>query len=181
MGIGHLPVPVQAGWELGHSSVIIASMNRKNKTQKIRIFIVSAIVMLAIDLLTKYWAAYLCSGTIVIIKNWFSLHFHTNRGIALGIEFGQWPQIIISATVIGILFHWGTKWFINEKRNPFLNPFLLGIIIGGALGNLINRVSLGYVIDFIDLKPIPVFNLADTAITLGLLALLLLTLKNQKS
>jgi len=79
--------------------------------------------------------------------------------------------------IIGVLVYLGYKHLFNERKYGRFNEHLLGIIVGGALGNLINRVYLGYVIDFIVLKPFPVFNIADIGITLGLVILFLSTLR----
>jgi signal peptidase II len=59
---------------------------------------------------------------------------------------------------------------------PLIVRAALGLVLGGALGNLIDRVRLGYVVDFIDLRWWPVFNLADSAIVVGVLLLLLYSL-----
>lgn len=67
---------------------------------------------------------------------------------------------------------------MENKRNAFLNQVLLGIITGGAVGNLINRIHLGYVIDYISIPPFPVFNLADTGITVGLIMIYIINAKN---
>ena len=138
-------------------------------------FILSAFSWLAIDLTTKQYALSGQEGPVVLIKNFFYLSFQTNRGIAFGILLGHIIQVIASILILGFLVYFGFKYILNSKRNSFLNQFLLGIIVGGAFGNLINRIQLGYVIDFIVLKPFPVFNIADLGITIGLLALFLLT------
>ena len=83
----------------------------------------------------------------------------------------------LSFVASGLLIYFGFKYILIKKRNTFLNQFLLGIIVGGATGNLINRNQLGDVIDFIALKPIPIFNFADIVITVGLIVLFLTTLK----
>jgi len=115
-----------------------------------------------------------------IINNILSISHQTNKGVAFGIQFGQSAQIILSIVIISLLMIMGFKWFFIKNRNTFLNQILLGIIVGGAIGNLWNRIQLGYVIDFIALKYIPVFNIADIGITLGLIALSLLNIKDIK-
>ena len=146
----------------------------KLKVIQYRVFIVSAILWLAIDLISKYYVLRSDFDSIVFIKNFFYLSLQSNRGIAFGIPMNYSLQLITSIIVLGILIYVGFKYLLPQKRNAFLNQFLLGIIIGGAFGNLINRIHLGYVIDFIVLKPFPVFNIADIGITIGLIILFFL-------
>ena len=150
---------------------------KKLKLRQYRVFIVSAIAWLAIDLLTKYYLLNADIHKIVLLDNFLYLSLQKNTGIAFGIQIGYLIQIIASVFILGLLIHFGFKYLLPQKRNSFLNQFLLGIIVGGALGNLINRIHLSYVIDFIALKPFPVFNIADIGITLGLITLFFLTYK----
>ena len=100
---------------------------------------------------------------------------HTNQGVAFGLYFGHVIQIIISIIIVILLTLAGFKYL--STKNKFYSYALLGIIIGGAIGNVVNRIHLGYVIDFIYIWPIPVFNIADVGITLGLIVLFLINLK----
>jgi signal peptidase II len=95
-----------------------------------------------------------------------------NRGIAFGLAGGAGPPLVVvtlvALGVVGYLF----------SRNP-ARPWMwvaVGLLVGGALGNLVDRVRLGHVTDFIDLPPWPPFNLADVAITFGVILLVLLYL-----
>jgi len=134
-------------------------------------------VWLGIDLSTKIGVSSADFGTKIFIKDFFYLTPHHNQGVAFGLFFGQWPQIILSLAILGALVIYATHDEGGRKTNRFLRQALLGIIMGGAIGNLVNRIWLGYVIDFIYLKPFPVFNFADIGITLGLLSLFLIALK----
>lgn len=146
------------------------------------VFIVSALAWLAMDLASKYYVLKGGFGPVVFIKDFFYLSLQANKGVAFGIVFGYGFQILASVIILSLLIYLGFKYLFPEKRNAFLNQLLLGIIVGGAIGNLVNRVHLGYVVDFIILKPFPVFNIADIGITLGLLILFFLTLqKNIKT
>jgi signal peptidase II len=139
----------------------------------------SLALWLGADLLTKAWASSAELGKMVFIDRFFYFTLHHNAGVAFGIHFGQWPQIILSIVILVALTVFTIQQKTPGERNGFLRLALLGIIMGGALGNLANRIWLGYVIDFIYLKPIPVFNIADIGITLGLTALMLLSLKKE--
>ena len=137
----------------------------------------SLVAWLGIDLITKIGVLSANFGGKIFIKDFFYLTVHYNQGVAFGFFFGQWPQIILSLAILGALVFYAVHEENVLKTNGFLRQSLLGIIMGGAIGNLANRIWLGYVIDFIYLKPFPVFNFADLGITLGLLTLFLITLK----
>jgi len=108
----------------------------------------------------------------VFIKDLFYLVApHQNDGIAFGIDIPMPVQILGSLVILYFVFKIGTDYFSGLKKPPALESYLLGAVIGGGLGNLIDRVWHGYVVDFIVLGPIPIFNVADIGITVGLLAL----------
>lgn len=119
-----------------------------------------------------------------IIKGIFHLTLIHNRGAAFGILKDQTPLFIITSISAVILICLSLKTRENRKFSiyPVRNiasakgdgkisngvySLSLAFILGGALGNLIDRVSLGYVVDFLDFRIWPVFNIADSAITVG--------------
>jgi signal peptidase II len=92
-----------------------------------------------------------------------------NSGIAFGL-FAQATAVVIVLT--GIAIAWMLFFFARSgARHPVL-PVALGLVIGGSMSNLVDRVRLGYVTDFIDLRWWPAFNLADSFIVIGVLVLL---------
>jgi signal peptidase II len=100
----------------------------------------------------------------------FSIHHVTNSGIAFGL-FASATPIVILLTALAVA--WMLYFFARSgSRHPVL-PVALGLVIGGSVSNLIDRVRLGHVTDFIDLKYWPAFNLADSFIVIGVAALLL--------
>ena len=100
----------------------------------------------------------------------FSIHHVTNSGIAFGL-FASATSLVILLT--GLAVAWMLYFFARSgSRHPVL-PVALGLVIGGSVSNLIDRIRLGHVTDFIDLKYWPAFNLADTFIVVGVAALLL--------
>jgi len=100
----------------------------------------------------------------------FSIHHVTNSGIAFGL-FASATSIVILLT--GLAVAWMLYFFARSgSRHPVL-PVALGLVIGGSVSNLIDRVRLGHVTDFLDFKYWPAFNLADTFIVVGVAALLL--------
>jgi signal peptidase II len=100
----------------------------------------------------------------------FSIHHVTNSGIAFGL-FASATPIVILLTALAVA--WMLYFFARSgSRHPVL-PVALGLVIGGSVSNLIDRVRLGHVTDFIDLKYWPAFNLADSFIVAGVAVLLL--------
>ena len=130
-------------------------------SEKRRETIVFVAILLA-DRLSKYLSCrYMHDGaSIPIIPNIFHITLVRNTGAAFGILRG-YASIFIAITIvtIGLLVS-----YIKEKDVNRL-PFIL--ILAGAVGNLIDRFSFGYVIDFIDLRVWPVFNISDAVITIG--------------
>jgi signal peptidase II len=100
----------------------------------------------------------------------FSIHHVTNSGIAFGL-FASATSIVILLTSLAVA--WMLYFFARSgSRHPIL-PVALGLVMGGSLSNLVDRVRLGHVTDFLDLRYWPAFNLADTFIVVGVAALLL--------
>ena len=92
-----------------------------------------------------------------------------NSGIAFGL-FASATVVVILAT--GIAVAWMLVFFARSgARHPVL-PVALGLVIGGSVSNLLDRVRLGYVTDFLDFRYWPAFNLADSFIVIGVLVLL---------
>jgi signal peptidase II len=131
-----------------------------------------AIVFAAIaaDQLTKYIVAsqlQLDDGVHVLGPFW--IHHVQNSGIAFGL-FASATAVVIVFTAIAVA--WMLVFFGRSgARHPIL-PVALGLVIGGSTSNLLDRVRLGYVTDFLDLRYWPAFNLADSFIVVGVLVLL---------
>jgi signal peptidase II len=102
----------------------------------------------------------------------FSIHHVTNSGIAFGLFASATPIVIV---LTGLAVAWMLGFFGRSgARHPIL-PVSLGLVIGGSVSNLVDRVRLGHVTDFLDLRFWPAFNLADSFIVIGV-GILLLTL-----
>jgi signal peptidase II len=131
-----------------------------------------AATVAALDQVTKEVAlASLKDGPIDLIPGIVTLRLTLNPGGAFGVG-REWPGLFLAATivVIVIILSWVRR--VDEVR--WLVP--LGMIVGGGVGNLIDRVFRpfdGQVVDFVDLHVWPVFNLADAAIVAGAIALAL--------
>ena len=115
-------------------------------------------------------------GQIVLLPI-FNLTYTENNGISLGLlnatnPVGRWMLVALTS-VIAI----GVAYWIGKEKNRF-DQLALGMVLGGALGNIFDRVRFGYVVDFADLhfgdfRPFLVFNVGDAAISIGVAILLL--------
>ena len=129
-----------------------------------------AFAAVAADQLTKYLVtSRLALDDAVHVAGPFWIHHVQNSGIAFGL-FASATAVVIVAT--GIAVTWMLVFFARSgARHPIL-PVALGLVIGGSVSNLLDRVRLGYVTDFLDFRYWPAFNLADSFIVIGVLVLL---------
>lgn len=137
--------------------------------------IIILVVIIIVDQLSKIWVnhALHLGGSIPVIENVFHITNVHNTGAAWGMLAGGRALFLIFTPVFcGLLI-----WFLIKKR-PRLTVFeriCLTLLIGGAIGNFIDRVALSYVRDMFDFCVIrfPVFNVADSAITIGAIMLVI--------
>jgi len=150
-------------------------------------FILGILIILA-DQATKYLSVvYLMNKKpIVLINDLLELHFVKNYGAAFGILQNQRLFFIAVTTLVLVVM--SIYMIKNQKKLTLVANFAMGFLLGGALGNLIDRVRLGYVVDFIKvdlgrLYDFPVFNIADVFIVFGtgLLIFVILFDKYEKS
>lgn len=115
--------------------------------------------------------------SITIIKNFFSLTYINNYGAAFGI-FKNSPIFLLFISIVALILIYSNSF--NFKSNK-KNDFAFGLITGGILGNIIDRLFLTYVRDFLSFKLFswyaPVFNIADSAIFVGVILLIIAILK----
>ncbi|CCO07203.1 signal peptidase II [Desulforamulus hydrothermalis] len=135
-------------------------------------FVVIMLATLFIDLLSKFFVMQKMSEgqSIAVWPNLFHLTYIQNPGAAFGLLAGQtWFFIGVTGLVLaGMAVGYG--WI--RQAGP-LYQWAFGLVAGGAVGNLADRIRFGKVIDFLDFRIWPVFNLADTAICLGVGLILL--------
>lgn len=140
-----------------------------------------AIVTLALDQLVKYAVTYPLAlksrmDEGIELLPIFRLRWLENRGVSMGFfhadtDLARWALVgmtFLIASFVGV-------WMWRERARQ--DVAALGLVLGGAIGNIVDRVRLGYVIDYADLhfgewRPFLIFNLADAAITIGVLILL---------
>ena len=132
-----------------------------------------AIVTLVIDQISKWvvmtnfrpgesW------NPVAALDRWVSLTYVTNTGAAFGLfpDFGGVFMIIAVVVIVVIIVY-----YRQLPSDHWLIQVSLGLQLGGALGNLLNRLLYGHVIDFIDFKVWPVFNVADSSVFVGVVIL----------
>ena len=126
---------------------------------------VIAVAAVGADQLTKQVVARtLALGEEVEIVGPFSVHHVQNSGIAFGL-FSQATSVVIVLTALAVA--WMLVFFARSgSRHPIL-PVALGFVLGGSITNLVDRIRLGHVTDFLDVRYWPAFNLADTFIVVG--------------
>ena len=125
---------------------------------------VLTLTIIILDQATKFLVSnYSGNLPIEVVKGIFAVVLVRNRGAAFGILQNQTAFFIFIAVaaIIIIIF------MLRRNAPGALLKVSLALILGGAVGNLIDRIRFGYVIDFLDFKIWPVFNIADSAVTIG--------------
>jgi signal peptidase II len=152
------------------------------------LFLVIAIVLAALDQLSKGWIqSNLEPGESIPDTGFFRLTYAQNTGASFSIFTGR-NSILIVAGCIGILFLLACYFYLFRRysfMDTAVNKIALAVILGGTIGNLIDRFRLGYVRDFIDVGPWPIFNVSDSCTVVGVIllafSLLFLTKATQTS
>jgi len=139
------------------------------------------IIGLVLDYFTKIWAVDTLKGKadITVIEGFFDLSYLENRGAAFGIFQGRaYLLAAVTLVIMGILLF----NYYKAKKKTWLLTVSTSLILTGAVGNLIDRVRFGFVVDFIswhwkDVYYFPSFNVADICITIGTGLLVIYILK----
>lgn len=138
-----------------------------------------AVVVILLDQYTKGLASSgLDYGRPVEVFSWFNLTLQHNTGAAFSFlsDAGGWQRYFFSTVAI-VISAVLAVWLYRLEQGQWLLALSLGLILGGALGNLWDRLALGYVVDFISVhyggRYFPAFNIADSAISVGAACMLL--------
>ena len=149
-------------------------------------YIIGIVSLVIIDQLTKLQIEnnFFIGETIPVISDFFHITYVQNRGIAFGVFQGK-INIISIVTILAVII-FIVYFFKIFKKSNFLEKLSYMFIIAGALGNIIDRIFRGYVVDMLDFRGIwaYVFNMADVYINFGVILVLieiLLKSKNDKS
>ena len=147
---------------------------------KRKIYILAGLAVI-VDQITKLLVVFnfVLGEELTLIKNVFSFVYVRNNGGAFNIFSGN----IIFLLLVSFGFIWILNKYILEKKTYLKNEIVLyGLLFGGIIGNMIDRIRVGYVIDFLAVKifdyDFPVFNLADTFIVCSVIGLIYFTLKS---
>ena len=153
-----------------------AARIRRNRTLGLSI----AAIIFVLDQATKWVVTYVLQleqQQMITVAPIFDLRWVENRGVSMGFltagsELERWLLVTLTAAISIFV----TLWMWRERRRE--DAIALSFVLGGALGNILDRIRLGYVVDFADLHfgdihPFLVFNVGDAAITIGVLLLLI--------
>jgi signal peptidase II len=152
---------------------------RRRRTRAFAFFIAGLVFL--IDQIVKWVVTYPLSlqrqpFQTIELFDFFDLRWVENNGVSLGLlsadsEAGRWLLVAMTAAIATFV----SAWMWRERRRD--DSTALALVLGGALGNILDRIRVGYVVDYADLHfgdwhPFLVFNVADAAITIGVLLLL---------
>ena len=140
------------------------------------------LLLIVLDIVSKLVVSRYMSlnETIVIIKKFLNITYVHNTGVAWSLFSHNMVLVIFVSllVIVGILLY-----IKNNNPNSICEKMGYSLVLGGALGNFINRIGWGYVIDFIDIKifsyDYPIFNLADVFIVIGVFMLVIYTWRNE--
>jgi signal peptidase II len=163
--------------------VPVKNVNMPNAPLK---FLWISALIIVLDQLAKYWAVtQLPLHQAINVMPYFDWYLTYNRGAAFSFlaDAGGWQRWFFTITAImisAVIFFWIKKLEPNEK----MTATSLSLILGGAIGNLIDRIYLGYVVDYVQVwlgnYPWPAFNIADAAISVGAVILILTSFTDSK-
>lgn len=150
----------------------------KNSWQPYLIFLLSAVGILAADQISKILVrGNLVPGEAIPDIGFFRIHYVQNSGAVFGIFQDQAIALAIfglfGAVLIAFFF------YVSRKLPPINNwrgQLALGLVLGGNIGNMIDRLAREYVTDFIEVGPWPEFNIADSAVVIGVILILVTAL-----
>ena len=150
---------------------------------KKKILVISSLALILDQLIKIIISVYLTS--ITVIPNFLSLTYAENNGVAFSMLSGSRIFIIlITIILLGVLIQVLKKENIKSNRSFKLIILSYGLLFGGILGNLIDRIVRGVVIDYISLNifgyHFPIFNLADLFITFGVILIIIKALKEDE-
>ncbi|WP_392559299.1 signal peptidase II [Orbus mooreae] len=146
------------------------------------IWLLVTVVVFFIDIISKFIIHHTLSyGESIRLCDFFAITYARNTGAAFSILEGQRWLLAIVAIVISLFIIY---MMYKNGRNKKLENFSLALILGGALGNLFDRLYHGFVVDFLDFDlgfwRYPTFNIADCAICIGIFLFILSSFKNRK-
>ncbi len=141
-----------------------------------------AVTVILLDQLAKQWVVATLGPTtmtnfVPLIGDTARIAYSHNTGVAFSLLQGHPELIVLTALLIvaGAIYFYLTQ--LPNQRTAV--QLIMGLIMGGTFGNLIDRIRLGYVVDFVQVGWFPIFNLADSAISVGAALLMLQFLRDE--
>lgn len=125
---------------------------------------------LFLDQLSKILLDSYLKNDITLMEGFIKIQIEHNPGIAFSIAMPYFMLIILNILIFGVIIVYLLR---NLNLTKYLSLFTIALLSAGAMGNLIDRIRLGYVIDFISIGSFPVFNFADSYITIAIFLLIL--------
>ncbi len=153
-------------------------------TKNMKKILIGSIILLGIDQLIKYLIInYVGMNEVIpVINNFFNITFVKNYGAAYSILSGNRYFLIAVTFVFLIAIYF---FYLKEEKKSKLELVTLTFLIGGILGNLVDRIIHGYVVDYLSFNIgthyFPVFNCADTFIVLSVMVLLIIEIRGMKN
>lgn len=138
--------------------------------------LIIGIFLFVLDQLSKHFIRNMQPGeSLPIINNVFHITYVQNMGAVFGTFQGfGWAFIWLTFIALGfIMFYW------DNFPKDFVSRLFLVFIVVGLIGNLIDRMAFGYVVDFLDFRIWPVFNLADSLVSLGVIGYIIMNIKKK--
>lgn len=159
----------------------------RSVTKRVVLIVTVVVICCFLDRITKIWASnwLLYHGPVHVVQGIFALRYAENTGIAFGMfaRYGIYVQRLSPIIFLGLLIFFFTSSHFKGMY-PLWQDISFGLIIGGALGNLYDRMVYKYVVDFIDWYigryHWPTFNLADSFICVGVTILMVITILTER-
>ncbi len=151
-------------------------MFRRQKSDTLQLLVVAALVVAADQLSKRYIATHFLPGeSRLVIPGLLRWTYEQNQHGAFGL-FGDSPALLIAMAAVVLAVFWLS--FRDQARNSRVVRIAFGMILGGAIGNIVDRLHYKFVIDFIDFYKIwpNIFDVADSCITAGVILLILASL-----
>jgi len=137
-------------------------------------------VVFILDQLSKYFIVknFYLGESAAVIENVFHITYITNTGTAFGM-LQKYGNILLAFSVVAIILI--SILILKQKTHSLTHPLALSLILGGAFGNLTDRIFRGSIVDFLDFRIWPIFNIADSAITVGIAILFYFSIFGKKN
>ena len=148
----------------------------KKKQKKVNYyFFILSFILVAIDQASKFYirSIFILGDSIPLFGNFFRFTYLQNTGVSFGLFKGN-NMFFVVLSIIALAYF--IYLFATEKE--FQVQYSL--VIAGVIGNVIDRIHLGYVVDFIDIGSYPVFNVADSCISIGVMWIIFLLIRKEE-